>query len=136
MPILDLLPMLYIVGLRGRYISTIIIIYIYIYININIYNIHLLVILIKPGRMKRPHRTPPGPSFPFFPLTSFDGVHNSAGNAWNQPPDFRDHLTAGGFSKWGGSPNGWFISWKFHLEMDDFGGTPILGNLQMIYIYI
>ena len=30
----------------------------------------------------------------FFPLRSFDGVHNSAGNAWNQPPDFRDHLTA------------------------------------------
>jgi len=32
--------------------------------------------------------------------------------------------------------NGWFISGKFHLEMDENWGYPILGNLHIHLIII
>ena len=41
----------------------------------------------------------------------------------------------GGFHSHGGTPiGGWFISWKIPSRNGWFGGTPILGNLHMLYI--
>ena len=41
-------------------------------------------------------------------------------------------FSSGGFQKWGYPKNGWFISWKIHLYMDDNYGYPHdLGNLHI-----
>ena len=31
-----------------------------------------------------------------------------------------------------GPQNGWFLSWKTLLKLDDLGGTPIFGNTQIL----